>query len=208
MKSKAQYFEGEITYKTTIVASDYLFVMMFDTLHILEVKGNKVRQENYGELPTNKYNITIGFSKYLIDTLNKTFEVYENPLNELDSFDIKFKRSKTLDETILNYNGNYYRTKDGKGRMEYWITDSIIPHVKGGGFLLKDKGIILKSHFKSIDKTFELKTEAISINFKSIDSSIFEIPLGYKQQKSRLRDIMIDYGVDETLISKEKKDQK
>ncbi len=210
IKCSAQYFEGVITYKITEIPEGRFSYFYCDTTHKATVKNDKVRLESSGEF-FDKYYIygntksgeliysTIDtVQKYytvLIDRVHGIYTINENPK--------KFKGKKRKNMKILGYDCKHYYVKSNyliPHRIDYWITDSIIPQMNGLRFI-KDKGVILKSHFKS--NLGETIIEVVAIESKPISPELFKIPADCKPRKSNLPEAMRKYKVDEKLIPRD-----
>jgi len=176
----AQYFEGTITYRTTIISNNELTHMMFDTLNIVSIKDIGLRKDKYAAFNNQTY-LVVKDKEYWIDSIKHKIRINDTRKGFLDSLHIRCKTKEKLNSKILSYNCKYYFTRSRNGSyMGYWVTDLIKPNVSGAAFFIKNKGIILKSHFKSNDGKLELIKEAILIDFKPIDPRLFDIPKDYE----------------------------
>ncbi len=194
----AQYFEGTITYKITDNPETKFSLMFYDKPEIYTVKGDKIRLESLAQF-FDRYFIYSNTKSgdgisYEIDTVQKYYEIL---IFDYDKYGFetnkKYKRRKRKDENILGYNCKCYHYVFNKpplpiGHYDYWITDSIIPQINSFGLFFKDKGVVLKRHYKSAIR--ETTVEAIEISHKPINPELFKIPSDCKPRKSKIPQYM------------------
>ncbi len=210
IKSSAQYFEGTITYKTTDIPENRFSYLSCDTTEIYTVKDDKIRLESSGQF----FDFYVIYSNtksgdvvsYNIDTIQKYYEILISDC-DMSNFKTnkKYKRRKRKDKKILGYTCKHYYYVDNTppfpARFDYWVTDSIITKISGLGLFIKDRGVVLKSIFKSAGE--EIITEAVAISHKPISEELFKIPADCKPRKSKIPEAMKKYKVDEKSIPRD-----
>ncbi len=210
-RTVAQYFEGTITYKTTDIPETEFSLMYYDKPEIYTVKGDKVRLESSGQFfdfyfiySNTKSGEVVSCE---IDTIQKYYEIL---ISDYDKYGFgtnkKYKRRKRKDENILGYNCKCYHYVSNSPPFtaiyDYWVTDSIIPPINSFGLFFKDKGVVLKRHYKSSRR--ETTIEAIAISHKPISEELFKIPADCKPRKSKIpEDMEKKYGIDKKNIPRD-----
>ncbi len=210
IKCSAQYFEGVIIHKMTDIPEGRFSYLYCDTTEIYTVKDDKVRLESSGQFFDSYHIYSNSKSGEIVSCKVDTIQKYYNVLiNDADGIYImdkhpkKYKSQKRKNMKILGYDCKHYYVKSNyliPSRMDYWITDSIIPNVNGLIFI-KDKGVILKSIYKSANRKYI--DEVVAIHPQSVSSELFKIPADCKPRKSKIPEAMRKYKVDEKLISRD-----
>ncbi len=214
IKCSAQYFEGIISYKFTEKPKTEFGLMYYGKPIIYTIKNDKIRREHseqffdYYRIYSNTKSGEIISCE--IDTIQKYFEILISKIEDGDLYSFhkypkKYKKQKINKEQILGYDCKHYYTINNNFpipyRFDFWITDVIVPKINVAGLFIKNRGIILKSHFKS--RASELIKEVVSIEPKPISSELFEIPADCKARKSKIPAAMKKYGVDKKSISRD-----
>ncbi len=210
IKCSAQYFEGVITYKMIHIPETRFTYLYGDTLFLYTIKGDKVRLEAAGDFFDKYYiysNTKLGEIIYqTIDTIQKYYDIVISEKDTMSSYYFykypkEYKSKKRKDKKILGYNCKYYRYVNNRYSFDFWITDSIIPNLNGPGVCIKNRGIILESHFES--DRYKLIQKVVAIHPKPISPELFKIPADCEPRKSNLPEAMRKYKVDEKLIPRD-----